>query len=95
MINPLEPILIGYLDSPNINYDFVKYAVVTMFTNQVSPHLIDKFLNRNLKAIAWMFIDDEKSTYPNLNGTIDLLNESDRFLPSTTIFISSFVSSHA
>ncbi len=79
MINPLEPILIGYLDSPNINYDFVKYAVVTMFTNQVSPHLIDKFLNRNLKAIAWMFIDDEKSTYPNLNAKIDLLNENCQF----------------
>lgn len=60
MINPLEPLLIGYLDSPNINYDLLKQAVVTMFTNQVSQNLIDKLINRNLKEIAWMFMNDEK-----------------------------------
>jgi hypothetical protein len=75
MVSPLEPIMIGYLDSPNVNYELVKYAVVMMFTNQVSPHLIDKFINRNLKAIAWMFIDDEKSSNPNLNTRIDLLTD--------------------
>ena len=79
MINPLEPILIGYLDSPNINYELVKAGVVTMFTNQVSQHLIDKFINRNLKEIAWMFIDDEKSSYSNLNTKIDLLNDNYKF----------------
>ena len=79
MINPLEPILIGYLDSPNINYDLVKHCVVTMFTNQISQNLIDKFINRNLKEIAWLLIDDEKSSYPNLNTKIDLLNENYKF----------------
>ena len=79
MINPLEPILIGYLDSPNINYELVKHGVVTMFTNQVSQHLIDKFINKNLKEIAWMFIDDEKSSYSNLNTKIDLLNDNYKF----------------
>ena len=79
MINPLEPILIGYLDSPNINYDLVKHCVVTMFTNQISQNLIDKFINRNLKEIAWLFIDDEKSSYQNLNTKIDLLNENYKF----------------
>ena len=79
MINPLEPILMGYLDSPNINYDLLKQAVVTMFTNQVSQNLIDKFINRNLKEIAWMFIDDDKSSYQNINTKIDLLNENYKF----------------
>ena len=79
MINPLEPILIGYLDSPNINYDLLKHAVVTMFTNQISQNLIDKFINRNLKEIAWMFIDDDKSSYQNINTKIDILNDNYRF----------------
>ena len=79
MINPLEPILIGYLDSPNINYDLVKHCVVTMFTNQISQNLIDKFINRNLKEIAWMFIDDDKSSFQNLNTKIDLLNDNYKF----------------
>ena len=79
MINPLEPIIIGYLDSPNINYDLLKHGVVTMFTNQVSQHLIDKFINRNLKEIAWMFIDDDKSSFQNMNTKINLLNEDYKF----------------
>ena len=79
MINPLEPLLIGYLDSPNINYDLLKQAVVTMFTNQVSQNLIDKLINRNLKEIAWMFMNDEKSSYQNINAKVDLLNEKLKF----------------
>ena len=79
MISPLEPILIGYLDSPNINYDLLKHGVVTMFTNQVSQNLIDKFISRNLKEIAWMFIDDDKSSFQNLNLKIDMLNEDYKF----------------
>jgi hypothetical protein len=79
MINPLEPLLIGYLDSPNINYDLLKQAVVTMFTNQISQNLIDKLINRNLKEIAWMFMNDEKSSYTNINAKVDLLNEKLKF----------------
>ena len=75
MINPLEPILIGYLDSPNINYDLLKHGVVTMYTNQVTQHLIDKLISRNLKEIAWMFINDDKSSFSNLNTKVDLLND--------------------
>ena len=79
MISPLEPILIGYLDSPNINYDLLKHGVVTMFTNQISQHLIDKFISRNLKEIAWMFIDDDKSSYQNINTKINILNDDYKF----------------
>ena len=79
MLNPLEPILIGYLDSPNINYDLVKLCVVNLFTNQISQNLIDKLINRNLKEIAWLFIDDDKSTFQNMNIKLNLLNENYKF----------------
>jgi len=79
MINPLEPILIGYLDSPNINYDLLKQCVVNLFTNQISQDLIDKLINRNLKEIAWLFIDDDKSSFQNLNIKLNLLNENYKF----------------
>jgi len=79
MINPLEPILIGYLDSPNINYDLVKQCVVNMFTNQISQKFIDKLINKNLKEIAWLFIDDDKSSYQNMEIKLDLLNENFKF----------------
>lgn len=79
MLNPLEPILIGYLDSPNINYDLVKLCVVNLFTNQISQSLIDKLINRNLKEIAWLFIDDDKSTFQNMNIKLNLLNEKYKF----------------
>ena len=79
MINPLEPILIGYLDSPNINYDLVKQCVVNMFTNQISQHLINKFINKNLKEIAWLFIDDDKSSFQNMEIKVDLINENYKF----------------
>lgn len=79
MLNPLEPILIGYLDSPNINYDLVKLCVVNLFTNQISQNLIDKLINRNLKEIAWLFIDDDKSSFQNMNIKLNLLNENYKF----------------
>ena len=79
MLNPLEPILIGYLDSPNINYDLVKLCVVNLFTNQISQILIDKLINRNLKEIAWLFIDDDKSSFQNMNIKLNLLNENYKF----------------
>lgn len=79
MINPLEPILIGYLDSPNINYDLLKQCVVNMFTNQISQHLIDKLISKNLKEIAWLFIDDDKSSFQNVNIKINLMNENFNF----------------
>ena len=79
MINPLEPILIGYLDSPNIDINLVKFCVVNMFTNQVSQNLIDKFINHNLKEIAWLFINDNTSTFQNMNTKIFLLNEKHEY----------------
>ena len=79
MISPLEPILIGYLDSPSINYDLLKQCVVSIFTNQISQHLIDKLLNKNLKEIAWLFMNDDKSTFQNIDMKINLMNEKFNF----------------
>ena len=79
MINPLEPILIGYLDSPNINYDLVKQCVINMFTNQISHYLIDKLISKNLKEISWLFINDDKSSFQNMNIKLNLINESYNF----------------
>ena len=44
MINPIEPILIGYLDCKDIDFNLVRECVVNMFTNQISEFLIDKFI---------------------------------------------------
>ena len=79
MINPLETILIGYLDSPNINYDLLKLCVVNMFTNQISQYLINKLINKNLKEIAWLFIDDDKSSFQNIDIKLNLMNENFQF----------------
>ena len=79
MINPLEPILIGYLDSTNINYDLVRQCVLNLFTNQISQYLIEKLINKNLKEIAWLFIDDEKSSFQNLDIKLNLINEKFKF----------------
>ena len=79
MINPLEPILIGYLDSPNIDYNLVNQCVINMFTNQISQNLIDKFINKNLKEIAWLFIDDDKSSSQNIDLKLNLMNENLKF----------------
>ena len=79
MINPLEPILVGYLDSPNIDYELVKHCVIIMFTNQISQYFIEKLIKKNLKEIAWLFIDDEKSSFQNLDIKINLINENFKF----------------
>ena len=79
MISPLEPILIGYLDTPDLNKDLIKQCVVTMFNNQVSEHLIEKLIKKDLKELAWMFINDDKYSLPNLDIKMDLLNENLKF----------------
>ena len=79
MITPLEPILIGYLDTPDLNKDLIKQCVVTMFSNQVSQNLIEKLIKKNLKELAWMFINDDQNSLPNLDIKMDLLNENLKF----------------
>ena len=88
LINPLEPILIGYLDDPNINYNLVREGVVNMFTNQISKNLIQKLIKKNLKEVAWLFISDSKSSFQNLDLKIKILNdmhEFDKILENTII----------
>lgn len=75
MINPLEMILIGYLDSSHIDYNLVRECVVNLFTNQISQHLIDKFIAKDLKEVAWMFISDTKSSFQNIEKKIQILND--------------------
>ena len=79
MISPLEPVLIGFLDSPDLNKDLIKQCIVTMYNNQVSQNLIEKLIKKNLKELAWMFINDEQYSLPNLNMKMDLLNENLKF----------------
>ena len=79
MISPLEPILIGYLDTPDLNKELIKQCVVTMFNNQISEHLIEKLIKKNLKELAWMFINDFNYSLPNLDFKMDLLNENLKF----------------
>ena len=79
MISPLEPILIGYLDTPDLNKDLIKQCVVNMFSNQVSEHLIEKLIKKNLKELAWLFINDDKYSLPNLDIKMNLLNENLKF----------------
>lgn len=79
MLNPMEPILIGYLDSNNIDYNLVKEAVTNLFSNQFSQNLIDKLLKRDLKEIAWMLISDSKCSFPNLDKKVQILNDLLKF----------------
>ena len=79
MINPLEPILIGYLDENNINYDLLRECVVNLYTNQLSKNLINKLIKKDFKEIAWLFISDTKSSFPNWDTRIKLLNELYKF----------------
>lgn len=88
LINPLEPILIGYLDDININYNLVRECVVNMFTNQISKNLIKKLIKNNLKEVAWLFISDSKSSFQNLDLKIKVLNdmhEFDKILENTIV----------
>jgi hypothetical protein len=79
MINSLEPILIGYLDDPQLDYNLVKEAVTNLFTNQFSQNLIDKFLKKDLKEISWVFLSDSKSSYQNLDIKIQVMNDLLKF----------------
>ena len=73
--NPLEPLLIGYLDNKNIDYNLVKECVVNMFTNQISQNLINKLIKKDLKEVAWLFISDSKSSFQSEKIKTKLLNE--------------------
>lgn len=75
IVSPLEPIIIGYLDIPNIDYQFLKEAILNMFSNQVSDLLINKLLNRNLKELAYYILKDSKSSYPNLKAKLSISND--------------------
>ena len=79
MINPIEPILIGYLDCKDIDFNLVRECVVNMFTNQISEFLIDKFIKMNLKEIAWLFISDTKSSFQNIDKKVKILNDMLKF----------------
>ena len=79
LINPLEPLLIGYLDDKNINYNLVRECVVNLFTNQISNNLIKKLIKKDLKEIAWLFISDTKSSFQNLDTKIKVLNDLQNF----------------
>jgi hypothetical protein len=78
-INPLEPILIGYLDENNINYDLLRECVVNLFTNQISKNLINKLIKKDFKEVAWLLVSDLKSSFPNWDIRIKLLNELYKF----------------
>ena len=79
MLNPLEPILIGYLDSKSIDFNLVRECVVNMFTNQISEFLIDKFVKMNLKEVAWLFISDTKNSFQNIDKKVNILNDMLKF----------------
>ena len=79
LINPLEPILIGYLDDENINYNLLREGVVNLFTNQISNHLIKKLIKKNLKEVAWLLISDSKSSFQNLGIKTKILNDMHEF----------------
>ena len=88
LINPLEPILIGYLDDININYNLVRECVVNLFTNQISKNLIQKLIKKNLKEVAWLLISDSKCSFQNIGTKIKILNdmnEFDKILENTII----------
>ena len=79
MINSLEPVLIGYLDTPEIDYNLLKEAVVNMFSNQLSQNLIDKLLKKDLKEVAWLFLSDSKSSFQNVEKKVSILNDLLKF----------------
>ena len=79
MINPLEPILIGYLNRSNIDYNLIKEAVTNLYTNQFSQNLIDKLLKKDLKEVAWLIVNDNKSSYQNIKTKVYLLNDLLKF----------------
>ena len=79
IINILEPLLIGYMDSPNVDWALVKEAVQNLFTNQISQNLVEKLLKYDLKEVCWMLLNDTKCSYQNLEHKIKLINDLLKF----------------
>ena len=79
MISPLEPILIGILDIPNIDKEFIMHGALTMFNNQVSQNLIDKLIKKNFKELAWMFMNDDNYSLPITDMRINFMNDNFKF----------------
>lgn len=79
MLNSLEPILIGYLDKNIVDFNLIKEAVTNLYTNQFSQNLIDKLLKKDLKEVAWLLVNDNKSSYQNLKSKVSLLNDLLKF----------------
>lgn len=79
MINPLEPVLIGYLNKTMVDFNLIKEAVTNLYTNQFSQNLIDKLLKKDLKEVAWLLVNDNKSSYQNLKTKVSLLNDLLKF----------------
>lgn len=79
MINSLEPILIGYLNKNVIDFNLIKEAVTNLYTNQFSNHLIDKLLKKDLKEVALLLVNDNKSSFQNLKTKVGLMNDLLKF----------------
>jgi len=79
MLNPIEPVLIGYLDNQTIDYNILREAIVNLFSNQLSQNLIDKLLKRDLKEVAWLLVSDNKSSFQNISKKVSILNDLLRF----------------
>ena len=79
MLNPLEPILMGYLDNYAIDYNLVKEAVINLFSNQISQNLIDKLIRKDLKEVAWTLLNDAKFSFPNTDKKVQILNDLLKF----------------
>jgi len=79
MINSLEPILVGYLNKSVIDFNLIKEAVTNLYTNQFSNNLIEKLLKKDLKEVALLLVNDNKSSYQNLKTKIGLLNDLLKF----------------
>jgi hypothetical protein len=79
MINSLEPILIGYLNQNIIDFNLIKEAVTNLYTNQFSNNLVEKLIKKDLKEVALLLVNDNKSSYQNLKTKIVLLNDLLKF----------------
>jgi hypothetical protein len=79
MLNPLEPILVGYLDSTSLDYNLVKEAITNMFSNQISQNLVDKLIKKDLKEVAWALLNDPKCSFPNIDKKVLVGNDLLKF----------------
>jgi hypothetical protein len=79
MINPIEPLLLGYLDYPSPDYNLVKEAVTNLFSNHLSQNLIEKLVKKDLKEVAWFFLSDSKCSFQNVDKKVLILNDLLKF----------------